>query len=127
MTLLSLQNQLDAVEHTLDQVAELLRIGDAPSLAETSTALQVLSVELIQSLISTELLQPLPEALRARCKAASSKMALLRETLARRASYTEQALRTVLPTPPDVTYLATGSTPFSPIAPQSGALDALSA
>jgi hypothetical protein len=126
MTLSVLQHQLDQVEQQLNEAAALLVSNDAQGLADAGSAIQALSVELMQTLrANTQAPAASPTVLH-RIQHLASGLNALRENLSRRAAYVDQALRVVLPSPPEVTYTGAAK-PFGAVASPSGTLNVLSA
>ena len=122
----SLQNHLDLVEQKFNEVSVVLANGDADGLAQASAALQTLAIEMAELLTPLPRLRGAPAAQLLRIRALSDGMAVLRDNLARRAAYVNQALKVVVPTKPKSTYGKT-SGPFGGVVQQSGQFKVLAA
>jgi flagellar hook-associated protein FlgK len=126
MTLSVLQHQLDQVEQQLNEAADLLVSNDAQGLANAGSAIQALSVELMQTLRSHTDAQATSPTVLNRIQHLASGLNALRENLSRRAAYVDQALRVVLPSPPDLTYTGAAK-PFGAVSAPAGTRNVLSA
>jgi hypothetical protein len=122
----SLQNHLDLVEQKFNEVSVVLANGDADGLAEASAALQALAIEMAELLTPLPRLRAAPAAQLLRIRALSDGMVVLRDNLARRAAYVNQALKVVVPTQPKSTY-GSASGPFGGVVQQSGQFKVLAA
>ena len=122
----SLQNHLDLVEQKFNEVSVVLASGDADGLAEASAALQALAIEMAELLTPLPRLRAAPAAQLLRIRALSDGMVVLRDNLARRAAYVNQALKVVVPTQAKSTYGNT-SGPFGGVVQQSGQFKVLAA
>jgi hypothetical protein len=122
----SLENHLDLVEQKFNEVAVVLASGDAQGLAQASAALQALAVEMAELLTPLPRLRAAPAAQLLRIRALSDGMVVLRDNLARRAAYVNQALKVVVPTPAKSTY-GHSSSPFGGVVQQSGQFKVLAA
>lgn len=121
----SLETHLDLVEQKFNEVAVVLASGDARALAQASAALQALAVEMAELLTPLLRLHAAPTAQLLRIRALSDGMGVLRDNLARRAAYVNQALKVVVPTPVKSTY--GHSSPFGGVVQQSGQFKVLAA
>jgi CHASE3 domain sensor protein len=110
-------NQLDLVEQQFNQVAAFLASGDALSLQTASAALQTLSQELARLLQTSKANPASQKALRQRVQAIAAGLQMLRDNLSRQASYNQQALQVVVPTPAKSTY-GGGSSVYGSVARQ---------
>lgn len=121
-----LQDHLDRVERSFNEVATLLATGDAPALAEASAALHALALEYAPLLGDARPWATVDAVQRQRIAALAQGMGVLRESLARRSAYVQQALQVVVPTPAPSTY-GKSSSPFGAVAPQTGQFKVLAA
>ena len=122
----SLENHLDLVEQKFNEVAVVLASGDTQALAQASTALQALAVEMAELFTPLPRLRAAPAAQLLRIRALADGMVVLRDNLARRAAYVNQALKVVVPTPAKSTY-GHSSSPFGGVIQQSGQFKVLAA
>ena len=121
-----LENHLDLVEQKFNEVAVVLASGDAQALAQASAALQALAVEMAELLTPLPRLRAAPTSQLLRIRALSDGMGVLRDNLARRAAYVNQALKVVVPTPVKSTY-GNSTSPFGGVVQQSGQFKVLAA
>jgi hypothetical protein len=103
-----------------------VRTGYYTTRAQASAALQALAVEMAELLTTLPRLRAAPTAQLLRIRALSDGMGVLRDNLARRAAYVNQALKVVVPTPVKSTY-GHSSSPFGGVVQQSGQFKVLAA
>lgn len=130
MTSTNLSSCLDRVEQQFHAVAAHVAAGDTSTLAAASQALQTLCVEMLELIGPPERLRHAPPAHVARIRALAHGLQQVRENLARRSAYVNQALGIVMPAPTPSTYGAIhgqSGRAFGGVAAQSGQFKVLAA
>ena len=120
----SIDAQLVLVEQHLEAAGNCLNAGDAQALTLASEALQVTALGLVQIMRVSRISAPRSE-LNAKIGQLAQRLIALRENLLRRSALVDRALKVVMPTVRESTYLPSG--PYGAGLRSSGTRTAVSA
>lgn len=123
----STQSRFTALEQQFGAVASALRDGDISQLESLSTQLQQMTVEFARDLEGFSALANMSSTQLRRIKALSLGFPVLRESLLRRQTLVDQALRVAVPATHSQTYAASKTGPYGAGPKASGRIQSFTA